>query len=318
MTSDLGRITKLDVRDVWRHEAADFTPWMARPENLAQLGAALGMELELEDTEVAAGPFSADLLARETDTEELVVVENQLEKTNHDHLGKAITYAAVLGASTVVWVSPRFTEEHRQALDWLNEHSVDSIAFFGVMPELWQIDQSRPAIRFSVVARPNEAVRRVAIARPGLSEAKRTQLDWWTRFRDLLVERGVVQSTQSPRPRYWFNVALGRTGIHLSNTANTYENTIGVRVYISNRGGAAEAILQQLRRDRVAIESEVECELAWDPNPDSADKTVAVVRAADLSDPASWDAELEWMVETTRRFLAAFRPRVRTLDLSAT
>ena len=113
----LGALRPVEPRSMWRNEAADFTPWLASPDNIQRLGEAIGFELEVEHTEVAVGPFAADILARDSATGNYVVIENQLNRTDHDHLGKALTYAAALGAKTVVWVASTFTDEHRKTLD---------------------------------------------------------------------------------------------------------------------------------------------------------------------------------------------------------
>jgi hypothetical protein len=133
---DLGRLEKVNPRDVWADEARDFTPWLASEENLNLLGAAVGVELEFEETEKAVGPFWADILSKDTATGDWVLIENQLAKTDHDHVGKLITYGAGLDAATVIWVATRFREEHRAGLDWLNEHTHDGIAFFGLEIEV--------------------------------------------------------------------------------------------------------------------------------------------------------------------------------------
>ncbi len=230
MTEDLGQLASVDVRRLWPHEAGYFTPWLAREENMSKLGVALGLELEAEGTEVAVGPYSADILARDA-AGNYVVVENQLGKTDHDHLGKSLTYAAVLGARSVIWVAPAFTDEHRKALDWLNDNTTDEVSFYGVQVELWSIDSSRPAVRFNAVSRPVEIVRQAIASKTGeLSDARRLQLEWWTAFRDALVASKLVGSTQTPRAQYWYDVALGRAGVFLSNTANTYDGRIGVRL----------------------------------------------------------------------------------------
>jgi hypothetical protein len=133
----LGKIQVVPLRSIWKNEAQDFTPWLA--DNIDDLGEALGLELEYEDKEVSVGPYSADILAKDAGTGKYVVIENQLEKTNHDHLGKCITYSAVLDASAVIWIASDFTEEHKKALDWLNDHTSEEIAFYGVKLELQQI-----------------------------------------------------------------------------------------------------------------------------------------------------------------------------------
>jgi hypothetical protein len=160
--SPLSRLVSVAVREYWGHEALEFTPWLAQKENLDLLAQALELtELEVEGTEQAVGPFRADILCREVGSEGLVLIENQLERTDHSHLGQILTYAAGLGASKVVWVAPSFTEEHRAALDWLNRITHEDFHCFGVQVELWRIGDSALAPRFHVVAKPNDWEKRV-------------------------------------------------------------------------------------------------------------------------------------------------------------
>ena len=152
MKIELGNLESVEPRSVWENEAYNFTPWIA--ENIGQIGNEIGMDLEIRGTEVPAGPYSADILAEDIGTNQIVVIENQLEKTNHDHLGKAITYASELNAQIVVWLAPTFTDEHRKALDWLNTHVKDEVAFYGIRFQLWKIEDSLPALSLDVVSRP--------------------------------------------------------------------------------------------------------------------------------------------------------------------
>lgn len=317
MDQRLGTLSSVDVRSYWTNEAADFTPWLAQESNIAKLGEAIGLELEVEHTEVAVGPYAADILARDSRTGGYVVIENQLNKTDHDHLGKAITYAAVLGAKTIVWIAPDLTEEHRKALDWLNDNSTEDLSFYGVQIELWSIDNSPPAVRFNVICRPAEIVRHVAAAAHGeLTDNKKLQLDFWTAFRDALVVQKAVPSAQSPRPQYWYNIALGRSGIHLSAIASTSNNRIGLRVYMVARYGAASA-LAQLQQQREQIETEVGVPLIWDPNPSASDKVIATYLDADISRRDRWSEYVQWLVNMTIKFRKAFGPRVKALTLAA-
>lgn len=281
MSIDLGNLKKIDPRDKWPNESSNFTPWLA--DYLDDLGNTLGLELEFENTEVAVGPYLADILAKDSGTNKYVVIENQLEKTNHDHLGKCITYASVLDASAMIWIATDFTDEHKKALDWLNDHTSDDISFYGVTLELWQIDDSKPAVRFNVTSKPAGIVRQTTVTKrlEELTETKKLQLDFWTKFREKLLETRKVPSVQSARPQYWYDVSLGRSGVNLSNTANTYDNKIGVRAYISNR--VADAVLPQLMDMRDNIEKEIGAQLEWNPNPENRDKIIRLLRDADLS-----------------------------------
>lgn len=318
MSQDLGELSRVSLRAYWKEESADFTPWLASEENIERLAEALGMDLEVESTEVAAGPYSADILARDTVTGDYVVIENQLGKTDHDHLGKAITYAAVLNATAIVWVAARFTDEHKKALDWLNDTTADETSYFGVVVELWRIDSSKPAVRFNVVSRPAGLARKSAIAKASakpLTDDQKLQHEWWIAFHDALLERNVVKSAQTPRPQYWFDVALGRTGFHLSNTASVWNKEIGIRFYIWNKINA-EAALEQLLQQKTEIEAEIGAALQWDPNPQARDKTVKITMPADLRNKGKWPEYLDWMVDMTAKFISAFAPRVKELDLA--
>jgi hypothetical protein len=308
--NNLGQLQQVNVREVWQNEARHFTPWLIEDDNIQKLGDALGLELEVENTEVSVGPYSADILAKDVGNGKYVVIENQLEKTDHDHLGKSITYASALDASAIVWIAVQFTEEHQKALDWLNEHTDSEIGFYGVIVELWSIDESKPAVRFNVISRPTDVARKVAKSKAteNLTDAKKIQLEFWTEFRNRLLATKKVTSCQMARPQYWHNVSLGRSWIHLSNTANVPDKIIGVRVYI--RGKVSDVVLEKLMTHREAIEQEIGEPLNWNPNPDNKDKIIAIYRDADLFEQEKWPEYQAWMIDMNLKFIDAFKPRV--------
>jgi Domain of unknown function (DUF4268) len=275
----------------------------------------LGLELQIQGVEVPVGPFSADILAKDSDGN-FVIIENQFGKTNHDHLGKVLTYAATLNASAVVWIAERFTDEHRRAFEWLNDHTSEDLSLYAVELVLWQIDQSKPAVQFNVLSQPSEIVRKATAVKSAgpITEAKALQLEFWTSFRESLLEKKIVVSAHTPRPQYWFDVSLGRSNIHLSNIANTSDGRIGVRVYIGNK--IADAALPQLGAERVAIEREIGEPLQWNPNPYNKDKTILLDRAADLNNRDKWPEYVAWLTERVAKFKKAFEPRIKKLDLS--
>lgn len=311
----LGKLTYLKLSERWPHEERDFTPWLCEEENLNALAGELGLELQFERAEVPVGPYCADILAKDA-SGAVVVIENQFHKSNHDHLGKLLTYGATLGASVVIWIAEEFSEEHQKAVEWLNERTNDELALYAVQPELFRIDDSNPAVRFRVIGRPNQTVKNAATtARGELSEAQQLQLEFWTQFQNLLLERRIVASAQTPRPQYWFDVPLGRSNIHLSNILSTTDGKLGIRVYLNNR--VADRALEQLMVERQALEAEIGSPLVWNPNPDNRDKIIALFRSIEPDNRAAWPEYLDWLANMTGRFRAAFSPRVRKLKLPA-
>ncbi len=316
MNIDLGNLKRVEVRTVWKFEDVNFTPWLAEEATFKKLSDALGFEMQVEQIEVPVGPYSADILAKDT-SNNFVVIENQFGKTNHDHLGKILTYAATLNATTVVWIAERFTDEHRKAIEWLNDYTTEELRLYAVELELWKIDDSKPAVQFNILSQPSEIIKHAsAVKSQGpLSEARKLQLEFWTDFRRLLLQKKIVSSAQTPRAQYWFNVSLGRANIHLSNIANVADGRIGVRVYISNK--IASEALPQLMAERQAIEMEIGEPLEWNPNENAIDKIILLDRDADLTLRDKWPEYLNWLVERVSRFKKAFEPRIRKLKISS-
>jgi hypothetical protein len=306
---ELGKLKLITPRKKWEHEARDFTPWLA--EHIEELNEALGLELEVENTEVAVGPYSADVLAKDIGTSKYVVIENQLEKTNHDHLGKSITYASVLDASAIIWIATDFTEEHQKALDWLNDHTNEDISFYGVQLELWQIEDSKPALRFNIVSKPNQAVRQAAKGKidEELSDKRKFQLNFWNKFVAKLSKTGKISSIQTPRAEYWFDITLGKSNIHLSNTCNTNSNTVGVRVYINSK--IADTMYPFLENKKDEIEEKIGQKLQWNPNNAPKDKVIILSYSTDFSDKKKVDEALNWMVEYSIKFREVFSKIIR-------
>ena len=222
---NLDKLKRIDLRDVWPHEALDFTKWLSEEPNLAMLGSAIGIELELIETESSVGLFNVDIYAQEASTGRRVVIENQLEDTNHDHLGKVITYAAGKGAEVVVWVVARARDEHRQAIEWLNQHTDNDFGFFLVEIELWSIGDSLPDPRFNVVEQPNEWTKAIKL-NEGLSATERTKLSYWTKYREIAQASPEFLRSSAPKsprrtigPR--FDAGPRHTTSHCSSTPCT-------------------------------------------------------------------------------------------------
>jgi hypothetical protein len=313
----LGKIERVDVRDVWTNEAADFTPWLASEEGLKQLGEALGMDLEVEATEQEVGPFSADILAKRTDTPEdhWVVIENQLAKTDHRHLGQLLTYAAGLKTATVVWVATEFTDEHRAALDWLNEVTHDRLQFFGLEIELWRIGSSDPAPMFNVVSAPNEATSAASVAKDSLELSSLSQMKrrYWEAFRALLLARkSPAKPPKKAPPEHWFTFAIGRSNFWVNAVLNTKDNTVGIEFCFN--GPLKQAWFNQLLAKQTEIEAQLGMPVVWSAMENKKSSRIATYRDnTDPTDEAQWPTQHAWLADTMERFQKVFRPRVQAL-----
>ena len=233
MTEELGRLEKVELRTVWTNEATSFTPWMAKEENLKLLGEAIGSELVLEAQERNVGPFRADILCKDGSRDHWVLIENQIERTDHGHLGQLITYAAGLHAVSIVWVAARFTDEHRAALDWLNEVTNESVAFYGLEVELWRIGDSLAAPKFNVVSKPNTFVKRVTTEREASTRSSK-YLAYWQAFKECLEANSKVIRPVKPSTGHWTDYAIGRGGFGLVATAGMRDRVTSVYLVIYN------------------------------------------------------------------------------------
>lgn len=315
----LGRLEKVDLRDVWTSEASDFTPWLAREENLSVLADTLGLELELEAEEKAVGPFRADILCRDTGSNAWVLIENQLERTDHNHLGQLLTYASGLQAVTIIWIASRFTEEHRSTLDWLNRITDTGFHFFGLEVELWKIGESSPAPKFNIVSKPNDWSRSVAQAtramdETDLSETRIKQLEYWTAFHSVLDEiAGPVDGNRKPQPQSWMPYYIGKGGFHLSAVTIRPKRTIRSELYI--KGSRAKAHFHLLREQREAIEQELGYPLKWEELSARQDSRIATYLGdVDPGDEQDWSRQHEWLATHLNDFHRVFANRVRALN----
>lgn len=319
MNKQLGRLKKVDLRDVWSREAGEFTPWLAQDENLSLIGEAIGLELELEAQEKNVGPFRADLLCRDTATDSWVLIENQLERTDHTHLGQLLTYAAGLNAVTIVWVASRFAEDHRAALDWLNEITGSNINFFGLEIELWRIGESQVAPKFNLASKPNDWIKSTGSQVPGsstiLTDTKLLQQEYWTALREHMDENSSSVKPTKPLPQHWMNFAVGRSKFHLYTFANTKEGRIGLGLTMT--GPDAKPHYHLLSQQREQIENEFGEPLEWMELPGGKENRIELHDTqADPNNHDDWPNQHAWLSENLEKFDSVFRTRVKQLDAS--
>lgn len=305
----LGELTRVPLRDAWPDEAADFSPWLAQPDNLELLGGVIGLDLEAESLEEGVGDFRADIVARDGDT--VVVVENQFGRTNHDHLGKLLVYAAGLQATVVVWIAEQLRPEHRQALDWLNEYTPEGVDFFGLELELWRVGESPAAPKFNVVSAPNDWARAVRASSAVDSPRKAEQVAFWQGFSAHVEDAGLPLRLAPHSGRWYRNVRLGRTGYILSLQRIVRRGQIACDFRI-NHPSATQAydLLEGKREDIERLTGPLE----WKRLPEKRVSRIVARRPADLSDRANWPEIYAWLGETAVAFQQAFQESLQDLD----
>jgi hypothetical protein len=319
MVVSLGALERIDVRKAWPNEAADFTPWLASEPGLKLLSDALGMELEVESTEQSVGPFAADILAKRKDTpeEHWVVIENQLEKTDHRHLGQLLTYAAGLKAATIIWVAAQFTPEHRATIDWLNAMTTDRLRFYGLEIELWRIGESPHAPKINIVAAPNETTNSAANAKEnleaGLSSLNQLQRRYWEAFRSILVARKNQLKIPNKAPaQHWLSFSIGRSNFWISAVLNSKDNSIGIE--FSFNGPLKQIWFNILHTQRVEIETSAGSELVWDALENKKSSRIALYKeGVDPKDEKQWPSQHLWLAETLEKLFGIFKPYVQNL-----
>ena len=321
MQPQLGTLKKVDVRNAWQGEASHFTPWLALEQNLQLLSATIGLELELEATERNVGPFRADILCKEVGSDRWILIENQLEQTDHSHMGQLITYAAGLDAVTIVWIAREFREEHRAALDWLNSVTGTDIHFFGLEVELWQIGDSALAPKFNVVCQPNDWQKvATASAKSESSQREGVQFEFWTGFKTHLEAHSKVLTSRKPYPCNWMNFGIGRGDFNLTAIASLWNNreaTYGkheLRAEVTLEK-MAKAYYPQLEAQKEKIEAELGKPLIW--NTDGKIYRLQFLCDANLEDEAQWPQYFVWLQQHLELLHTVFRPRVQNLNTSA-
>jgi len=303
----LGRLTPVPPREVWVNEAQHFTPWLLQ--NADVLGDLLNMDLALEQAEHPVGGFSLDLIGRDQATGEVVIVENQLEMSDHSHLGQLLTYAAGTGPTNIVWVVSTFRPEHRAALDWLNARTDEETRFFGVEIAVVRINDSEPAPSFRLVAQPNDwqkSVRGVGGHSDVLTARQELYREFWTRWLELLrAERPAWSRATRPPRDHWFTTTAGVAGA-VFYTTFTRQGLSSELVFESPNGALNTARLEMLREQRRELEAAYGSSLDWQDMPGrKATRVAEYLPDADVAVREEWDTYLEWLLDRQARLRGA-------------
>lgn len=296
----LGKIEKVkDLRTIWKHEALDFTKWLGKEENLELLSQAIEIEISLEALESAVGNFSVDIYATEETTGRKIIIENQLEDTDHDHLGKIITYASGKSAEVIVWIVKNTREEHKKAIEWLNNYTDENIGFFLVEIELWRIDNSAPAVKFNVVERPNNWAKKMK-HQGNLTETKQLQLEYWQKFRDYAVADDNFKrefTTQTPRASNYYDLTIGTSKYRLALRVSSQKKILSVEIYIRDN----KDIFEEFKKNAVEIENILGASVEWVEA--NIDCRILVKKDFDIKNKAvKWDNAFNWQCDMALKF----------------
>lgn len=305
----LGKLEKIkDLRSVWKHEATDFTTWLSDEENLNTLGEEIGIDIELLSTEAKTGSFSTDILAVEANTTNKIIIENQLEATDHDHLGKIITYASGHDAKTIIWIVKEAREEHRQAIDWLNEHTDEEINIFLCKIELWKIGDSEIAPKFQIVSSPNNWSKTVKRSLDNeMSATAMLQYDYWTKVKDEIDNNYPMFNSRKPIGQHWYDIAIGSSLANISLHIIARRNEIKVVLWISD----SKELFDYLYDMKDEIESQLGYELDWISSENNKSSNIVIVKNTDVHDESKWDENINWHLTKASEFYEVFSDRVK-------
>ena len=310
---ELSKLERVDLRGVWPHEAQDFTPWLAS--NIDSLADVLGLDLDVLTEEADVGPFSLDILAHDLGSDRQVVIENQLEGTDHDHLGKMLTYAAGYDAHVVVWIAKEFRPEHRAAIDWLNHRTDTDTAFFAVEIEAWKIGDSHPAPRFNLVAFPNDWQKEIARNADGggggLTDRQRRYRDFFQELIDVARDQHRLTNARKGQPQNWYHFPSGYAGVPYS-ASFIRGREASIELYFDRGDKHRNRLLfDDLIQRREQIEVNLGYGLVWDPIEHAQACRIGVRREGTIDDGPEVLREIqEWMIDRLLSMHTVFQPHL--------
>ena len=305
-TVKIGKLTEVDVRDLWKHEQYDFSNWLAKEENIKLLDDEIGLTLMDINKEVYIGSYRCDLVAKDETTGQIVIIENQLEATNHDHLGKIITYAAGLDAKTIIWIVKEAREEHKAAIEWLNNNSSEEIGFFLIELHAYKINDSLPAPMFKVVEKPNNFTKtsKQNYSDKELNRSQNERLMFWEEFNTVIVAKGKPFSVRKPTTDHWYDVAIGTSEAYLAINLVNKENKIVLELYILDN----KKLFDHLYEDKEKIENTLQMNFSWERlDGKKASRIKHDVLGLDFSDHSNYPQLMDECIEKILKMRDVFK-----------
>ena len=284
----IGKLEEVDIRELWKHEQYDFSEWLSKKENIENLNEILGLTLVDISKETYVGSYRCDLFAKDETTGIKVIIENQLEMSNHDHLGKIITYASGLDAKVVVWIVKEAREEHRSAIEWLNNNTNSNINFFLIEIHAYKIGNSDNAPMFQVIEQPNDFIKnnKSINSNDTMNKSQSQRLEFWNQFNNVLVERGKPFNVRKATTDHWYNVAIGTSDAHIDITLVNKDSVIGVELYITDNKEFFDKLYQ--RKDEIA--NDLGFKLDWRRLTNSkASRIVTFIKGLNFDDHSNYN-----------------------------
>lgn len=303
---NLGKLEEIkDLRTVWSHEALDFTPWLSQDDNIALLADAIGLDITVDETESSVGDFNVDIFASETGTDRKIIIENQLEDTDHDHLGKLITYASGKSADLIIWVVKHAREEHKAAIEWLNNHTDEKIGFFLCEIKLYRIGNSEPAVKFEVIEKPNDWTKEVKQSNFS-NETRQQRYDYWVAFQEYAFQNpqfAKLFKQRKPSFDHWMNFSIGSSACHLAVSQIQKRNELNVELYISED----KDLFYSLYSNKEAIETDSGLTFDWRELPERKASRIIIVKPVEFQDKKQWAEQFKWLVDVMFRMKKTFK-----------
>lgn len=284
----IGKLEEVDIRELWKHEQYDFSEWLSKKENIENLNEILGLTLVDISKETYVGSYRCDLFAKDETTGIKVIIENQLEMSNHDHLGKIITYASGLDAKVVVWIVKEAREEHRSAIEWLNNNTNSNVNFFLIEIHAYKIGNSDNAPMFQVIEQPNDFIKnnKSTNSSDTMNKSQSQRVEFWNQFNNVLVERGKPFNVRKATTDHWYNVAIGTSDAHIDITLVNKDSVIGVELYITDN----KELFDKLYQKKDEIEADLGLELDWRRlNNSKASRIVTFIKGLNFDDHSNYN-----------------------------
>jgi hypothetical protein len=306
---NFGELKKVNPREIWLNEATHFTPWLCN--NISELGKVIGLELEITNREAGVGDFSLDILAKDITRNRVVVIENQLEPTDHKHLGQVLTYAAGFDAGVVIWVAQQIREEHRQAVDWLNQNTSEKLEFFAVEIDIIRIDDSKPALNFKLKAYPNEWQKTTIASASIVSDTMVAYKNFFQKLIDELREKYKFTNARIGQLQSWYAFASGVNGI-IYGASFARGGKVRTEVYFNkSQSEFNKQIFDEFFSQKESIESEFGEELTWERLDDKQASRIAIYGPGSIDmDSHQLDELQNWIIKELLLFKKVFGPKL--------